>query len=125
MVASPGLHWREAYCLLVWVTCNVDSVSVLDAKVPDYVFTEVIALDICAHWVGVPANAFTIELLCDMEFLLFKGPWSGPGITWENAMAYIWILHDMHDWGGKEVTLVAGQCTMKQSQIDLANTREY
>ena len=40
---SSGLCWREAYCLLVQVTCNVDSVSVLDAKVPDYVWTEVIA----------------------------------------------------------------------------------
>ena len=34
--ASLGLCWRDAYYLLVWVTRNVDSVSVLDAKVPDY-----------------------------------------------------------------------------------------
>ena len=107
------------------VTYNVDSVSVLDAKVPDYVWTEVIARDICAHWVGAPANTFTIELLCDTEFLLFDGPRSRPGITWENAIAYIWILHYIHDWGSTEVTVVAGQRTMKQSQIDLANTREY
>ena len=125
MAASPGLRQREAYCLLVWVTRNVDSVSVLDAKVPDYVWTEVITWDICTHWVGAPANTFTIELLSDTEFLLFEGPQSGPGITWENAIAYIWILHDIRDWGGTEVTVVAGQRTMKQSQIDLANMREY
>ena len=107
------------------VTCNVDSVSALDAKVPNYVWTEVLAQDICTHRVGTPANTFTIELLSDTEFLLFEGPQSGPGITWENAIAYIWILHDIHDWGGTEVTVVACQCTMKQSLIDLANTREY
>ena len=123
--ASPGLRQREAYCLLVWVTRNVDSVSTLDAKVPDYVWTEAISWDICAHWVGAPANAFTIELLCDTEFLLFEGPQSGPGITWENVITYIRILHDIRDWGSTEVTVVASQRTMKQSRIDLANTREY
>ena len=89
---SPGLCWRESYCLLVQVACNVDSVSALDAKVP--------------------------------FFLLFQGPWSGPWMTWENTIPYIWILHDIHDWGSTEVTVVAGQCTMKQAKIDLANTRE-
>ena len=44
---SQGMRRREAYCLLVRVAYNVDSVSTLDAKVPDYVWTEVIAWDIC------------------------------------------------------------------------------
>ena len=74
---------------------------------------------------GAPANTFTIELLSDTKFLLFEGPQSGPGINWENAIAYIRILHDIRDWGGIEVTMVAGQHTMKQSWIDLANMREY
>ena len=123
-VVSPGLRRREAYCLLVRVTCNVDSVSALDVKVPDYVWTEVIARDICTHQVGAPANTFTVELLSDTEFLLFEGPRSGPGITWENTIAYIQVLHDIHDWGRMEVAVVASQCTMKQSQIGLANMRE-
>ena len=104
---------------------NADSVSTLDAKVPDYVWTEAIAWDICVYQVGAPANAFTVELLCDTEFLLFQGPRSGPGITWENAIKYIRVLHEIRDWGGTEVTVVAGQHTMRQSQINLANTREY
>ena len=110
---------------LVQVTCNVDSVSALDAKVPDYVWMEVIPWDICTYWVGALLGTFTIELLSDMEFLLFQGPRSGPGMTWDNTIPYIQILHDILDWGGMEVTVVASQCTMKQSKIDLANTREY
>ena len=51
---SQGMRRREAYCLLVWVACNVDSVSTLDAKVPDYVWTEVIAQDICTYRIGGP-----------------------------------------------------------------------
>ena len=48
-VTSPGLCQREAYCLLVQVAHNVDSVSALDAKVPDYVRNRVIAQDICTY----------------------------------------------------------------------------
>ena len=99
--------------------------SALDVKVPDYVWNEVITRDICTYWVGAPTGTFTIELLSDMEFLLFQGPWSGPGMNWENTIPYTWILHDCHDWVGMEVTMVASQCTMKQSKIDLANTRDY
>ena len=123
--ASLGLCRREAYCLLMRVTRNVDSVSALDAKVPDYVWTEAIARDICVYQVGAPANAFTIELLCDTEFLLFEGPRSGSGITLENTIKYIRILHEIRNWGSTEVTVVAGQHTMRQSRIDLASTREY
>ena len=123
--ASLGLCQREAYCLLVRVARNVDLVSLLDAKVPDYVWNEVIAQDICTYQVGAPAGTFTVKLLRDMQFLLFQGPRSGPGMTWENTILYIWILHDNHDWVSTEVTMVAGQCTMKQAKIDLANMWEY
>ena len=116
---SQGMHWREAYCLLVQVTHNVDSVSTLDTKVPDYVW------DICTYWIWAPSGTFIVELLSDMEFLLFQGPRSGPRIAWEDTIPYIQALHDIWDWGGMEVTVVIAQCTMRQSQIDLANTREY
>ena len=120
-----GTCRRETYCLLVQVTCNVDSVSTLDAKVPDYVWTEVIAQDICTFWKGAPSGTFIVELLSDMEFLLFQGPRSGAGIAWEDTIRYIRALHDIWDWGGMEVTVVIDQCTMRQSRIDLANTQEY
>ena len=121
---SQGMCRREACCLLM-VTRNVDSVSMLDAKVPDYVWTEVIAQDICTYWVGALPGTFVVELLSDTEFLLFQGLWSSPRMAWENAILYIHALHDIHDWGGTEVTVVADQCTMKQSRIDLANTHKY
>ena len=66
---SQGTCWREAYCLLVQVTRNVDSVSALDAKVPDYVWTEVIAQDICTYRIGAPSGTFVVELLSDVEAL--------------------------------------------------------
>ena len=99
--------------------------SALDAKVPDYVWNEVIARDICTYWVGAAPGTFAIELLRETEFLLFKGPRSGPGMTWENTISHIRIVHDSHDLGSMEVTAVAGPCTMKQAKIDLTNTCEY
>ena len=120
-----GMRWREAYCLLVWVACNVDSVSALDTKVPDYVWREAIARDICVYQMGALPNTFVVELLSDTEFLLFQGPWSGPRMAWEDTILYIRTLHDIQDWGGTEVTVIAGQHTMKQFRIDLANTRDY
>ena len=59
---SQGMHWKEAYCLLVQVARNVDSVSALDAKVPDYVWTEVIAWDICTYQIGASSGTFVVEL---------------------------------------------------------------
>ena len=120
-----GMRRREVYCLLVQVARNVDSVSALDAKVPDYVWTEAIARDICTYQIGALPNTFVVELLSDTEFLLFQGPRSGPGMAWEDTILYIRTLHDIQDWGGMEVTVIVGQCTMKQSRIDLANTRDY
>ena len=125
VTASSGLRQRDAYCLLVRVARNVNSVSALDANVPDYVWTEVLAQDICTYNLGAPAGTFTVELLSDMEFLLFQGPRSGHRMTWENNIQYIRNLHGVMDWGGMEVSIVSGQCTIKQSKIDLSNTREY
>ena len=122
---SQGMRRSEAYCLLVRVAHNVDSVPALDAKVPDYVWTEVIAQDICTYRLGAPSGTFVVELLSDMEFLLFQGPRSGPRIAWEDTIHYIQALYDIWDWGGTEVTMVIVQRTMRQSWIDLANTREY
>ena len=78
-----GMHQREAYCLLVRVACNVDSVSALDAKVPDYVWTEAIAWDICAYQIGAPPNTFVVELLSDTGVSSLprtpEWPWDGLG----------------------------------------------
>ena len=51
--ASLGLCLTETYCLLVLVTCNVDSVLVLYSMVPTHVWSELIAQDICTYWLWV------------------------------------------------------------------------
>ena len=122
---SLGLHQRETYCLLVRVTHNVDSVSLLDSMVPTHVWSKLMAQDICTYQLWIPTVIFNVELLSDTEFLLFQDPCSGKGMTWENIIEYIQNLHRIADWGGTEVNMVSGQHTMKQVKFDLANTQEY
>ena len=97
----------------------------LDSKVPDHIWMELIAWDICTYWLRTPAGTFTIELLSDTEFLLFQCHQSGRGMTWKNTIQDIQNLHGVTDWEGMEVTIVSGQHTMKQSKIDLANMQKY
>ena len=40
---SLGLCQRENYCLLIWVTHNVDSVLALDSMVPAHIWSQLIA----------------------------------------------------------------------------------
>ena len=91
--------------------------SALDAMVPDCVWKEAIAWYICTYQLGAPVGNFTVEILSNTKFLLFQGPQSSRGMTWENAIQYIQNLHGVMDWGGMEVTIVSGQHTMKQSKI--------
>ena len=67
------VYWCGSLATWIWYP--------LDTKVPDYVWTEVIAQDICMFQIGAPSGTFVVELLSDTEFLLFQGPWSGPGIA--------------------------------------------
>ena len=60
--------------------------SALNAKVPDYVWAEVINLNICMHRLAAPPDTFTIKLLSDMEFLSFQGSRSSRGMTWEDPI---------------------------------------
>ena len=97
----------------------------LDSKVPDQIWMELIAWDICTYRLQTPAGTFTIELLSDTEFLLFQCPQSGRGMTWKNTIQDIQNLHGVTDCGGTRVTIVSGQRIMKQSKIDPANMQKY
>ena len=52
----------------------------------------------------------------DMEFLLFKAPPSGWGMFWDETITYIQSLYGVIAWVVMEVTVVSGQCTIKQNQ---------
>ena len=75
---SPGETPRwESYCLYIRVLWDSDVVLEQDRKVPDYCWNAGISKDICEAWTRVLLGTFSVDLLSDMEFLVYKLPKTG------------------------------------------------
>ena len=68
---------RESYCLYIQVLRDSDVVLEQDRKVPDYCWNASICKDICEARTRVLPGAFSVDLLSDTEFLVFKLPKTG------------------------------------------------
>ena len=80
-VGSPTLldensRW-ESYCLYIRVLRDSDVVLEQDRKVPDYCWNASICKDICEAQTRVLPGAFSVDMLSDTEFLVFKLPKTG------------------------------------------------
>ena len=91
--ADPPQHWagghvssptspdensrRESYCLYIRVLRDSDIVLEQDRKVPDYCWNAGICKDICKAHTRVLPGAFSVDMLSDTEFLVFKLPKTG------------------------------------------------
>ena len=67
----------ESYCLYIRVLRDSDVVLQQDRKVPDYCWNDGISKDICKAWTRVLPGTFSVDLLSDMEFLVYKLPKTG------------------------------------------------
>ena len=75
---SPGeTPRRESYCLYIRVLWDSDVVLEQDRKVPDYCWNADISKDICKAQTRVLLGTFSVDLLSDMEFLVYKLPKTG------------------------------------------------
>ena len=75
---SPGENPRwESCCLYVRVLRDSDIVLEQDRKVPDYCWNTGICKDICEAQTRVLLGTFSIDLLSDTEFLVYKLPKMG------------------------------------------------
>ena len=72
---SPDEHpRRESNCLYVRVLRDSDAILEQDRKVPEYCWNAGISKDICEAWTGVVLGAFSVDLLSDTEFLVYRIP---------------------------------------------------
>ena len=62
----------ESYCLYIRVLRDSDVVLEQDRKVPDYCWNAGISKDICKGQTRVLPGTFSVDLLSDMEFLVYK-----------------------------------------------------
>ena len=68
---------RESYCLYIRVLSDSDAILEQDRKVPEYCWNAGISKDICEARTGVVPGMFSIDLLSDMEFLVYRLPKTG------------------------------------------------
>ena len=75
----------EPYCLYVRVLRDSDAIVKQDRKVPEHCWNPSISKDICEAQTGVLPGTFSIDLLSDTEFLVYKLPKTGQGMTRDDA----------------------------------------
>ena len=68
---------RESCCLYIRVLRDSDVVLEQDRKVPDYCWNAGICKDICEAQTRVLPGTFSVDLLSDMEFLVYRLPKTG------------------------------------------------
>ena len=68
---------RESCCLYIRVLRDSDVVLEQDHKVPDYCWNAGICKDICEAQTRVLPGTFSVDLLSDTEFLVYKLPKTG------------------------------------------------
>ena len=69
----------ESYCLYVRVLKDSDAILEQDRKVPEYCWNAGICKDVCEARTGVVPGTFSVNLLSDMEFLVYRLPKTGWG----------------------------------------------
>ena len=68
---------RESYCLYVRVLRDSDAILEQDRKVPEYCWNASISKDICEAQTRVVPGTFSVDLLSDTEFLVYRLPKTG------------------------------------------------
>ena len=103
---SPGENPRRESCsLYIRVLRDSDVVLEQDRKVPDYCWNAGICKDICEAKTRVLPGTFSVDLLSDTEFLVYKLPKTGRGMSRDG----IGTVHGPH-WGKLLMGWCSGWC---------------
>ena len=78
----------ESYCLYIRVLRDSDVVLEQDRKVPDYYWNASISKDICETQTRVLPGTFSMDLLSNTEFLVYKLPKTGRGMSEAESMLF-------------------------------------
>ena len=116
---------RESYCLYVRVLRDSDAILELDRKVPDYCWNAGISKDICEARTGVVPDTFSIDLLSDTEFLVYRLLKTGRGMSDHESVHYTDLIAGSYLWAGSPADVFVTQQTTQQARRDKARTQEY
>ena len=86
---SPDEHNRwESNCLYIRILRDSDAILEQDRKVPEYCWNAGISKDICEAWTRVVPGTFSVDLLSDTEFLVYRVPKMTRGMSDRKARCY-------------------------------------
>ena len=124
--ASPDEYSRwESNCLYVRVLRDSDAILEQDRKVPEYCWNAGIGKDICEAWTGVVLGTFSVDLLSDTEFLVYRVPKTTRGMSDREARCYTDSITGSYLWAGSPATVFVPRRTTQEARRDKIKTREY
>ena len=120
--ASPDEHSRwESNCLYVRVLRDSDAILEHDCKVPEYCWNAGISKDICEARTGT----FSVDLLSDTEFLVYRVPKTTRGMSDRKARYYADLIMGSYLWAGSPATVLVTKRTTQEARRDKIKMREY
>ena len=100
-LTSPGGNpWRESCCLYIRVLRDSDVGLEQDRKVSDYCWNASICKDICEARTRVMPGTFSVDLLSDTEFLVYKLPKMGRGMSEMESALFADLIAGSYLWAG-------------------------
>ena len=116
---------QESYCLYVRVLRDSDAILEQDRKVPEYCWNASISKDIYKAQTGVVPGTFSVDLLSDTEFLVYKLPKTGRGMSYHESVRHTDLIAGSYLWAGSPADIFVTQRTTQQGRRDKTKTREY
>ena len=115
----------ESYCLYVRVLKDSDVILEQDRKVPEYCWNAGICKDVCEVRTGVVPGTFSVNLLSDTEFIVYRLPKTGRGMSEQESVRHADRILGSYLWASSPADVYVMQWTMQQARRDKAKTREY
>ena len=116
---------RESCCLYIQVLRDSDVVLEQDRKVPDYCWNADICKDICEAQTRVLPGTFSVDLLSDTEFLVYKLPNMGRGMSERESALFADLIAGSYLWAGVPADVFVTPQTIQQVRRDKAKMWEY
>ena len=92
---------------------------------PEHCWNTGISKDICEAWTGVLQGTFSVDLLSDTEFLVYKLPKTRRGMTRDEATLFIDLIRGGYFWAGVPAEVFATSRTMPQARRNKKKTCDY
>ena len=92
---------------------------------PDYCWNAGICKDICKARTRVSPGTFSVDLLSNTEFLLYKLPKTGRRMSETESALFADLIMESYLWAGVPADVFVTPRTIQQARRDKAKTREY